>query len=251
VTPFILHDPTETRLLPSEIVACSQEVVGLERALGCDFLITSSRIPVTDKTLHIHANKGIAVQRKDIGDLVSSMQGKDMRMWRQLIRLKLTCAYPMLLIIGDLKAKKNSDADGEIYYTAVVDGRETGIRYFAVIGAIEAWQRRGGLVTWLSRDALMFDWCNMQLRHLQKGWPTQYVPRVPIQGIELMTEVETTLATIPSIGIERARAIYDLAKQFWDRPTLIDCFRIVKDRQIDGIGKITKEKFLKFVGWTL
>lgn len=251
MTPFILHDPTETRLLPSEMIACSTAVVGLEKELGADFVITNCKVPATDKTLKIHANKGISVQRKDIGDLVSSMQGNDGRVWRQLIRMKLLCAYPVLLIVGDLKAKKNVDSNGEVYHTAVVDGRELGVRYFAVVGAIEAWQRRGGYVSWLSRDTLMFDWCNIQLRHLQKGWGTQYVPRTPVQPLELMSEIETSLMTIPGLGPERARALYEEAHKIMDRPTMIDCFRILKDRPVEGIGKVTRDKALKYIGWSL
>lgn len=270
---FILFDPTERRNLPSDIVACGIEVNGLEAALGCDFVVTNSKVPPTEKTIKIHANKGVSVQRKDIGDLVSSLQEQDGRLFRQLIRMNLSCSYPMLLIIGDLKAKKGIDEKtGELKHYAVVDGRETLINYFAVVGAIEAWQRRGGFVSWISRDTLLLDWCNMQLRLLQKrdengNWETQYLkhkspeplppeeivigegkPRV-LQSLEMMSRIESTLCSLPTVGPERARAIYTEAKKFMDVPTLIDCFRIIKERKVEGIGKETKEKILKYIGY--
>lgn len=273
MNPYILFDPTERRNLPSEVVACGVEVNGLEAALGCDFLISNSKIPATEKTLKIHANKGIACQRKDIGDLVSSLQEQDGRLFRQLIRLNLSCSYPMLLIIGDLKAKKGVDAKtGELKHYAVVDGRETLINYFAVVGAIEAWQRRGGFVSWISRDTLLLDWCNMQLRLLQKrdeggNWETQYLkhkspeplppeeivigegrPRV-LQGLEMMSKIESTLCSMPGLGPERVRAVYTEAKKYFDNPNLLDCLRIIQEKKIDGIGKDTRGKVMSYIGW--
>ena len=251
---FIACDPSEQRHLPSDVVEHCVFVNGLEALTGADFLITPSRIPINEKTLRIHINKGLCVQRKDVGDLVASFQGGDSRLWRQLIRLKMLSSPPWLLLVGDIKARNKTEEDGSKKFCAVVDGRDTDINYFAVIGSIEAWQRHGGYYSWISRDTLMLAWCELQYRNLvakekRGGWGTTFITRGIIKPLELLTEVETTLTTIPGLGTERAHAIYTEAQKYMDRPTLIDCFRILKDNPINGIGIKTKQSALKFVGW--
>lgn len=273
MTSFIISDPTNRNHLPADIIPLCEFVNGLESLSGADILITASKVPATETTLRVHCNKGISVQIKHVGDLVSSLQSNDGRLFRQLVRLKTECAYPMLLIIGDLKAKRIIDEHGEIKNVAVVDGRESGINYFAVIGAIEAWQRRGGFVSWISRDTLMLDWCILQLNNLKKRdetgqWETLYLKHkspeplppetIPIefgnprsvQGIEMMTRIETAMCSIPGLGPERVRAVYKEARKYFDNPNLLDCLRIIQDKKIDGIGKDTRGKVMKFIGWS-
>lgn len=251
---FIVADPSEQRHLPSDVVENCVFVTGLETLTGADFLITPSKIPINEKTLPIHIAKGLCVQRKDVGDLVASFQGGDNRLWRQLIRLKMLSSPPWLLLVGDIKAKNKTEQDGSRKFCAVVDGRDTDINYFAVIGSIDAWQRHGGYYSWISRDTLMLAWCELQYRNLvakerRGGWSKTLITRGIIKPLELLTEVETTLCTIPGLGTERARAVYTEAQKYWDRPTLIDCFRILKDNKIEGIGDKTKNTTLKFIGW--
>ena len=252
---YIITDPSEHRHLPRELMDVSFYLDGLEAETGADFVITPSKIPVTLNTLKIHLGKGISVQRKDVGDLVSSIQDRDSRLWRQLIRLKSICAYPLLLIIGDLKAKNGINKDGEPEFYAVVDGRETQMTYFAVMGAIASWQEHGGYVEWISRDTLLPRWCQWKYNRLAAnaklgGWRPTLIARQPIKPLELLSSVETTLLTFPGVGAERAKAIYEFTSQYIPSPNITDCVRVVREHKIEGVGKDTKDKIVKYFGWT-
>jgi len=252
---YIITDPSEHRHLPRELMDVSFYLDGLETETGADFVITPSKIPVTLNTLKIHIGKGISVQRKDVGDLVSSLQDRDSRLWRQLIRLLHTCAYPLLLIIGDLKAKNDVNDRGESEVYAVVDGRETKMPYFAIMGAIISWQEHGGYVEWISRDTLLPRWCQWKYNRLVAkekagGWRPTLIARQPIKPLELLSAVETTLLTFPGVGAERAKAIYEFTSQYILSPNITDCVRVVREHKIEGVGKDTKDKIVKYFGWT-
>ena len=251
---FIAADPTEERHLPSDVREHTVFVKGLEALTGGDFVITPSKIPITESTLRIHVAKGLVVQRKNIGDLVASFQDEDARLWRQLIRMKLKVELPWLLVIGDLKAKNGVDSAGCKKFSSVVDGRESKINYMAVIGALEAWQRHGGYYSWISRDSTMLAWCELQYRNLvakerRGGWGATLVKRGIVKPLELLTEVETTLSTIPGLGPERARAIYEETKKYVDIPNITNCICVVRDRRIDGIGPKIRGGVLEYFGW--
>ena len=249
---MIIADPSEKRHLPE--MGCVF-LDGVEAETGADFIVSPSKIPPTPSTLRVHIHKGISVQRKDVGDLVSSLQDRDSRLWRQLIRLRQTCAYPLLLIIGDIKAKNGNTQTGEQEFYVVVDGRETHMPYFAVMGAIASWQEHGGYVEWISRDTLLPRWCQWKYNRLLAkekagGWRPTLIARQPVKPLELLSAVETTLLTFPGVGAERAKAIYEFTSRYIPNPTVTDCMRIVREHKIPDVGKETRAKILKYFGWT-
>lgn len=251
---FIIADPSEERHLPHEMLEYVTIIDGVEEQFGADLIITPSQLPIFSETLRVHANKGLCVQRKTVGDLCSSFQTNDSRLWRQLIRLLKLNTLPWLIITGDIKARNQHGESGNRIHYAVVDGRETEINYWSIIGAIEIWQLHGGYYSWISRESLLYRWCEIQYGRLLKkekqgGWKPTYVHRQPLKPIELMSDIESTLCTIPGLGPERARAVYSETCQIIDTPTLIDCLRVLKDRKIDGIGDGIRVRAMKYIGW--
>ena len=251
---FILSDPTNQRLLPDELQPFTDYVTGLEQETGSDILLSASPLPHLSKFIRVHANKGIPTQIKHVSDLVSSFQDNDGRLWRQLIRLKMCCEYPVLLIIGKLEPRTGMDDNGKSTKFAVYDGRESRVPYLTVVGAIEAWQRHGGYVTWLSSDEELLGWCQLQLRHLEKnekqgGWNKTFIARQVIKPLELLSRIETTLLTIPNIGPEKAQAITAKAREFFPNPTLLECMRIIRDNKIEGIGEKIRSQALDYIGF--
>ena len=257
MTQFILADTTEERFLHQSVKdLCREFVSGLEDITGADFLITTLEIPCTNEALiKRHARTGLCVQRKELGDFLQSFKPDDNRLWTQLIRMREVTDIPWLLLVGDLKC----DREGK----AIVDGRETGFQYGAMIAAMDFWQLRGGYGSWISRDTLMADWCRIWYERLVKrdkhgSWGHHKVARPTPQGLYEVSDVERALSTFPLLGLERATAIYNRAQELNKArdvdvaglpPSLQDCMIIIQDEKVTGIGPIIRSRVLKFFGW--
>lgn len=256
---FIAADPSEKRYLPSDIIENCIFVTGLEALTGADFLITPSKIPINEKTLPIHIAKGIGIQRKNSPDFIASFMDNDSRLWRQLIRMLHTWPpqqqkQSWLITVGYFGQHTGIDEFGNKVRLIQVAEHKSGVRYKSYAGALTSWQLHGGYYQPIPGENLLLEWCQIMYARLLKReidgkWGTTLLTRSSIKPLELLTGVETTLCTIPGLGTERARAVYTEAQKYWDRPTLIDCFRIMKDNKIEGIGDKTKNAALKFIGW--
>lgn len=259
---MLLYDTTETRNLPENLKSPdSLAVAGLEDLTGADLIISPLSIPATPNALLLrHASTGLCVQRKTVGDLLSSFTDKDNRLWFQLSRLLEVTTLPWLLVIGDIKCNR----DG----LAVVDGRETSWEYVKIIAALDWWQLRGGYVTWLSRETLIYSWCKMWQTRLEnrdteygdgKGWGEKIISRPVQQTVYEVPNVVRTLMTFPGMGEERAMAVYRATKEkivelrgkdTVGDITLMDCLFTLDGEKVEGIGNKTRRSILEYVGWT-
>ena len=243
---FILCDPTEERHLPQSLKDYIREYVsGLEELTGSDFIITPLALPAkTDAMIRKHAESGLCIQRKDVGDLLASIQ--DNRMWGQLDRMKQVTPTPFMFLTGDLKCDRNSNA--------VVDGRDTQMNYYAVQMALFRWQMCGGYILNPSRDTVMADMCRVLHSSIvermdEGGWPDKSYSRPVPQMLYEVPSVQRTLLTFPGLGSDRAEAVYQFALGKVDKPTLMDCMIVLQDEKIEGIGKVTQKRVLDFIGW--
>ncbi len=247
---FILADTTEERFLHQSVKdLCREFVSGLEDITGCDFIITTLDIPTSNEALiKRHARTGLCVQRKELGDFLQSFKPDDNRLWTQLIRMREVSDIPWLLLIGDLKCTREGKA--------IVDGRDTGFQYMAMVAAMDYWQLRGGYGSWISRDTLMADWCRTWYNRLVKrdkhgSWGSHMVARPTPQGLYEVSDVERALSTFPLLGLERASSVYEVAKKLNGNlsPSLQDCIIVIQDEKVQGIGPIIRSRVLKFFGW--
>ena len=245
---LILVDTTEERFVPDNLKEYCRFVSGLEDLTGADFIITPLTIPSSNESLlRRHAEEGICVQRKTIGDFVQSL--RDERIWFQLERMHKVTSRPYLLIIGDLKCNR----DGK----AIIDGRESDWEYSNIIAAEDWWEIRGGYgPRWLSREGLIYSWCYMwatrlENRNREDGWGKKVISRPIQQGIYEAPALQRTLLTFPGLGSEKAEAVYNRTVERCGDvpPTLTDVLLVLQEDKIPGIGKGIKEKLLRYVGW--
>jgi len=247
---LILADTTEERFLPDSVKSSCQFVSGLEDLTGADFILSPLPIPYkTEDLLLRHARLGLCVQRKDIGDFAASIRSDDNRLWSQLLRLKEITNFPWLLIIGDLKCTKEGKA--------VIDGRDTEVNYYSIISAMSFWQLRRGYMTWLSRDGNLEEWCRIWYERLASvnrrgtnGWGEFGFSRPVAQGLYEASQIERTLGTFPGLGTEKAHAIYNFAKEKCEgEPTLMDVMLTIQDDKVEGVGKKSRDKIMRYIGW--
>lgn len=256
---FIIADSTEQRHLPDDMSECCTFVAGLEAKTGADFIITPLSVPVLEGTLPVHIAHSIGVQRKAAPDFLASFVDGDSRLWRQLVRMLNTWhpeqkRQPWLVTIGFFGQHTELDSAGIRTCYIRADEYKSNIRYKSFAGALVSWQLHGGYYTHIPADNLLLEWCEVMYARLVKfekdgHWGTTLLRRGIVKPLELLTDVETTISTIPGIGVERAKAIYDETRKYIDHPTLIDCFRILKQNKIEGIGEKIKTTALKYVGW--
>ena len=244
---FILADTTEERHLHQSIRDVSTFVSGLEELTGADFILTPLSIPVTNEALiKRHAKAGLCVQRKEVLDLAASIT--DSRLWGQLDRMLQVTDIPMLLLIGSMFGNGTNKL--------VTEKRETEFNYFSVRRNVMRWQLCGGYYDEINRDTQMLDWCRLWLDDLKKRndndgkfWPKKYVRPVP-QTLYEIPNVQRTLLTLPGIGSDKAEAIYSTVQDKYGRPpSLIECFILIDDEKVSGIGPKIRKQVLDFVGW--
>src|SRR3990167_7500737 len=198
----ILADPTEERHLHPSLRERTKFVAGIESLTGADLILSPLPLPATDETLlRRHAQAGVCVQRKDVGDFVASITADDNRLWTQLARLRSVADSAWLLLIGDIKRNR----DGK----AVIDGRESGWEYWKVSRARVWWQLRGGYIDWVSTDSGFVEWClgmekSVIQWHEEGGMGTKIIVRPISQTLYEVDSIVRTLMTFPGMGEERA-----------------------------------------------
>lgn len=190
------------------------EVIGLEELTGADFMVSSLKMPATTKTLiykHIEAGAYL-VQRKHGHDLISSI-GE--RLNNSLAKMRSTGAKQsqcVLLFIGVLSANE--------YGEAVINRRKSNRKFWTVMGAINKWNDRGGVVDRLSKVSYIEPWCYMKERHLEEYAknPVKEVwkSHLPIhekeemfQTLQIVNDFRNTLVTLPGIGPKTANILWE------------------------------------------
>ena len=246
---LVLADTTEKRNLPDSLKESCCFVSGMEDITGADLIITPLSIPSSNDALILrHAEAGVCIQRKTIGDFVQSITEDDSRLWFQLARLIQVCPLPWLLLIGDLKCTRENKA--------VIDGRESGWDYGKIIAALDWWQMRGGYMSWISREGLVASWCSMWATRLENrdsegGWGKKVIFRPIAQTLYETPAVQRTLMTFPGLGTDRAEAVYQktVERCNGERPTLMDTMLILQEMKVEGVGDKTRAKIMQYIGW--
>ena len=263
-----------TRLPPAVAAQCT-ELPGLEAVTGADLLIAVDKVPPDVRCLKglstvdlgespgetvqkcglslpealiAHAfrkacSNGLLVQRKTGRDLASSVPNFS----AILARMLAWTERPWLLFVGDLKESK-----GEI----IIDGKHTNFSYNAVQGALEAWQDRGGRITFLSQDSLVGPWISRQIDKLRMR-PKEKIlsPRKIAQPI-ISTEGDnkpwrSTLMSLPKCGLELANRIAEnntTLSSCLEWITCPDWLEKVSTSRPKGVGVPTVRKWRQWLG---
>lgn len=238
----VWYDPTEadsdTRL-PQSVVAAGRVLGGLERFTGADLLLTPLSVPplpdvLTEAKPHmialrLHCAAGELVQRKTGRDLTSSIPSLPGIEWRML----QWTPWPRLLFVGDL----GYSARGE----AIIDGQATGFNYQAVVGALDAWQARGGCVTMLSRDGAMARWVSLRLDHLRAPEEVHLTYRQPRQKLLAPDPALDILTVMPGVGPTRGRALLARHGSLVRVLVALSSPSAVEDG-VEGMGEVTYRK---------
>lgn len=153
----------------------------------------------------------VLVQRKSGGDLIGSIPDLS----RKLLLMQDWTDRVWLLITG----KFESSPSGKV----VVNGRQTEFDYNAMLGAIDAWQERGGYVAWVERDSLVINWLRLvEKREQKRSGDKAILFRKPVQQLVGPDDKDAWVATLmsfPGIGPELAIRIADysgsLASALW------------------------------------
>ena len=95
------------------------------------------------KKFWIETQRGMLIQRKSGSDLIGSIP----EMSRILEKMMVWTRRPWLLTTGNFTSSPTG--------TVVVNGRRTDFSYSAYLGAIDAWQERGGYIVSLEKDSLI------------------------------------------------------------------------------------------------
>lgn len=210
---MIFIDPSEARensLLSKTTIDASTSLTGLEEHTGADMLISVLDLPrvtaigttASRVALEQHCRHGILIQRKSGTDLLNSIPDlaniiSKMLQWE-------SAAPPWLLVTGNFIATR------EGYVSA--GGHDTQWAYSAFIGALEAWQLRGGGITILTRDSLISQWVTNWYNKIGSVSKDKLIlPRKPTQLVVSLggdkQPWRMTIATFPGIGHELATRI--------------------------------------------
>jgi len=277
----ICSDPTETRKgtrLPPAVAAQCTELPGLEAVTGADLLVTVEKVPPDVRCLKglsaadlregpgetvqkcglslpealiAHSFKkacenGLLTQRKTGYDLASSVPEYS----RILAKMLGWTGRPWLTFIGDLKADKNG--------AAIIDGNRDlkGFSYNAVQGALEAWQERGGYITFLSRDSLLAPWIarwldKLRMPKAEKVLPPRRIAQPIIGPDSGVKPWRSTLTSFPDMGLELANRVAE------GNATLTSCLEWItcpdwlekaSMTRPKGIGVPTVRKWRRWLG---
>lgn len=239
----VYYDPTEadsdTRL-PQSIIAAGRPLGELEHFTGADLLLTPLSLPPLPEVLTAalphqlalkqHVAAGELVQRKTGRDLSSSIPRLVDIEWRML----QWTTYPRLVFIGDLKYAANGNA--------VIDGADTGFGYQAVVGALDAWQERGGLVTMLSRDAAFPKWIALRLDKLHGPKEARLTYRAQKQKLLAPDPMLDILTIMPGVGPTRGKALLDHYGSLVRVLVALSDPELGRTCPVEGIGPVTLAK---------
>ena len=143
----------------------------------------------------------ILVQRKSGGDLIGSIPDLS----RKLLIMQDWTDRAWLLITG----KFESSPSGKV----IVNGRSTEFDYNAMLGAVDAWQERGGYVAWIEKDSLVLNWLRLaEKREQKRDGEKAILFRKPVQHLIGPDDKDAWVATLmsfPGVGPELATRIAD------------------------------------------
>ena len=215
---MLLLDPTEassTSKLDANAIAEALICKNLEAETGADMLITPLTSPIPDAAnvvgkllLKKHLAAGAwLVQRKGT-DILNFITDHN----QILAKMLNWTAMPWLLTIG-----KYDEKDGKLTINGRQAGGEKGWGYGSYLGALTAWQKRGGYVANITRDDLFITWYKSALHEMQDNATKLIATRKPSQQL-LMASGEgsdaytrdaaiTALCTINGISLQKASAI--------------------------------------------
>lgn len=166
----------------------------------------------------------IAVERKEVGDLLNSIA--DGRLMVQLSGMRAQTKWSYLVVVGSLLYGPG----GKV----VSDRGVTGWDFNAVQGALATAQELGTVVVHCGSDT-DFESCIIRLGNRSRDetpiWPNR-PPRVLQPG-------EQMLACLPGIGMERAQKLFDHFGTVCDALEWLTNLE-VKDENVAGIGLTTR-----------
>lgn len=279
----IYYDPTEakenTRLDPA-IINAGSSLTGLERLTGADLLITPLSEPKLEypsvsmkefdaiklhcghespaeiakreslplpkviqvtrfiENLRKHIEAGCLVQRKTGRDLASSVPNLS----SILIRMLEWTDRPWLVFIGHVHEDAKTG-------NAVIDGQTTGFNYHAVLGAIDAWQRRGGYYMPLTKDRDFIWWVNNTLNRLRSNEPDIMLNvRAAQQKLLAAEKWQNLLSEFPGVGAVGAQAISGVFKNFPNSVAFLsdpESIKYMRENAWGDKSKMVKEGVLR------
>ena len=189
----------------------------------------------------LNAREVVLIQRKSGGDLIGSIPDLS----RKLLLMLDWTDRAWLLITGEFK----SSPSGKV----TINGRVTEYDYNAMLGAIDAWQERGGYVAWLERDSLVLNWLRLAEKREQKRAGDKVVLfRNSVQQLIGSDDKDAWIATLmsfPGIGPELATRIAHYGGSLASSLCFIsaeDSYRW--DGRPDGFGPLLSRKARERLG---
>ena len=249
---MIYYDPSEGRVgtrLPYSAIEISHPLIGLEERTGADLMVTASPLLLTDCTRPPGSilwekivPSSMLIQRKTGLDLIASVPklGDTLaRMVAERDRVESDGRLPpqlWLLVIGFYE----STIDG---YVKLGDGSETDFRWAALVGAMDAWQLRGGMLHlhWTHWEPMVTDW----LRHWDEKLPSFIEEREKIifSDYQHLTRYSdhrlSVLMGFPGMGIATAST---LLTEFDSVQRIVE-WMANDGKGVKGIGPKTIEKW--------
>lgn len=226
----IIIDHTEIRAgsrlptIPNAIISDD-----LERLTGCDIMVSTLKLPITEKLLPRHIKAGaLLVQRKSGRDLIQSISG---RILHSLAKMRSTGAAQWQCILlstgffipnyktGEVQVGRLIDAEG------VPDIAWYTMRwaYQALATEIRRYIMRGGVYIPLTCDEEIVGWLKqaeadliaLKRDKVKQVWPDakDYPPDPPAQGdilqeLRPVTDWRRVFAQLDGVGPVRANAMY-------------------------------------------
>ena len=228
---MIYIEPNEvtSKQFPPGLAKHGEELPHLEAMTGGDFLVTAYESPIGDlgdednpepeRRLKEACAKGNLIQRKHGLDLTASIVDK--RLFHAGLRMgRWTAPYrAWLVVIGCISESNNK---------AVIGGQASGLRYTAVIGALDWWSDPhgsvGGAVTILDSPDKLESWTLGMERRLKAAAKKPKSDPEPVYKPPDRTFYDpqwawlATLETLPGIGPKRAKI---LGQHFGDLATAL------------------------------
>lgn len=175
----------------------------------------------------------IVVERKTPADFCQTMASD--RLFPQavgLAEMRKAGAWPYFMITGAITCGR----DGK----AVLDGKETGFEYRAIMGAILTLQELGCMVTFCAGDTDLEN----ALTSLAKRDHKKVTPILPMREGKILGYAAAFLCGLPGIGVERAQSILaETGTAAWALVCLTD-----KDSNLKGVGRGMKNNIRAVLG---
>jgi len=196
-----------------------QIVSGLEEWCGADLMISPVSLPVTEKLLPKHLERGaVLVQIKRGHDIVSSIQDGRLHKSQSLMKSAGANSWQcILLYVGTLY-----NAEGQAVINGVKAHMASSSSYWTIRATFSKWIKRGGAIEEIPLVKMIPDWISMQERVLQDMIETPrkvfypkrelHMPDTddaddPLQELILIDDWRKTLNTFPGVGPTRIQAL--------------------------------------------